>query len=182
MREAEVDLNINDGAICCNLTGKAQYVKGYIFRRTYEGEQIEINIQSPLSHDAIVVFDKVSMKNLEFPSVSEASRALGITTYRITKYLIQGSEYKNYLFRYKNPERKKDLPNKIGAFCQKTHKKIGKKINQINKITNQIIKTWDSAADAARFLTNERSSSTSSISSCLAGKRKTALGFKWKLV
>lgn len=182
MREAEKDLNVSDGSICLNLKGKVQRVKGYVFRRFYDGQKIEVNIKQPSFYDKIIVFDKNSETVLEFSSVSEASRILGIKIYRITKHLIQGSNYKNYIFKYKNPELKKDLPRMVNAFMSKIPQKRGKKIYQIDKTTDQIIKTWDSAADAVRFLTNGRSSNTSSISSCLAKKLKTALGFKWRLV
>lgn len=182
MREAEKDLNINDGSICSNLKGETQCVKDYVFRRDYNGKKIEINIKPPSHYDKIIVFCQNSQTVLEYPSVSEASRVLGITIYHITKHLIQGSKYKNYLFKYKHPELKKDLPEKTNAFLSKEKPiKRGKKILQLDKNTNEIIKTWDSAADAYRFLTEGRSADLCGISLCLTGKSKSAYGFKWRL-
>jgi hypothetical protein len=183
MREAEEDLNISDGAICSNLKGKSQFVKGYVFRNTYEGERIKINFKPNYHRDIVVAHDEGSKTISEYLSVSEASRVLGITIYHITKHLIQGSKYKNYVFKYKHPELKEDLPEKITSFLSKEKpRKRGKRICQIDRITNQIVNTWDSAADATRFFSEGKSSNSSCLSLCLTGRIKSAYGFKWKFV
>ncbi len=50
-----------------------------------------------------------------------------------------------------------------------------KSVHQIDKITNEIIHTWDSMSSVEK----EISIKESGISACCAGKRKTAGGFAW---
>lgn len=66
---------------------------------------------------------------------------------------------------------------------------VTKTIVQIDKKTNKILQTFDSIADAARFLfeNNECSGTSlsgvrSHISAVCKGKRKTAYGYKWQYV
>jgi hypothetical protein len=56
---------------------------------------------------------------------------------------------------------------------------LGKKINQIDLITNQIINTFDSISDAQREL---KVKCRMNISQVCCGKRKKAYGYKWAYV
>ena len=57
------------------------------------------------------------------------------------------------------------------SFCNK-------RVIQIDKITNEVIKIWDSIADAAEQVLGDRKNS--SISAACKGKYKSAGGFIWK--
>lgn len=54
--------------------------------------------------------------------------------------------------------------------------KSSKKIEQINKNTNEVIKVWDCARDVYR----ELGYNYTGISVCLNNKRPSAFGFKWR--
>lgn len=54
--------------------------------------------------------------------------------------------------------------------------KIKIKVDQINLVSGEIIKTWDSAADIERELGFRHAN----ISACCKGKKKTYKGFIWK--
>ncbi len=56
---------------------------------------------------------------------------------------------------------------------------LGKKIYQIDKITNQILNIFDSISYAIEYLGKNNSHN---ISNCCNGKRNTAYGYKWKFV
>ena len=58
---------------------------------------------------------------------------------------------------------------------------IGKKVQKIDKKTNEIIKTYNTISDALRDL-NLPTSPTSAISACCKGKTETSYGFKWQYV
>lgn len=53
-----------------------------------------------------------------------------------------------------------------------------RKVAQINKNNNQIIKIWDSQTDASK----ELNMCVTSIQNVCAGRNKTAGGYKWKYV
>jgi hypothetical protein len=52
----------------------------------------------------------------------------------------------------------------------------GKKINQINVKTGEVLKTFDSIAEAARAM---NVTSTSAIRGVISERKKTAYGYKW---
>jgi hypothetical protein len=54
-----------------------------------------------------------------------------------------------------------------------------KKIKQIDINTDELIKIWDSIADAAEFLTGNRKQGTRITAAC-KGKYKSAMGYKWE--
>ena len=53
---------------------------------------------------------------------------------------------------------------------------------QINKNTNEIIKEFDSAADAAEFLGKDRKNGGSQITAVCNGRKKSAYGYNWKKI
>lgn len=59
-------------------------------------------------------------------------------------------------------------------------KSFKRKILQIDKDTNVILNTFDSMADAARFLGKDPKNGGSQICSVCKGKKKTIYGYKWK--
>lgn len=63
-----------------------------------------------------------------------------------------------------------------GTRNQKTSRAIG----MYNKNTEELIRSFDSVSNAARFL--GKYESRNSISKCAKGKLKTAFGYKWKYI
>ncbi len=61
---------------------------------------------------------------------------------------------------------------------QASLEKLMKKVYQIDKNTNEIIKEWESMSEAQRFLNRK----SGPISRCCYGKQKIAFGFVWKFV
>ena len=61
-----------------------------------------------------------------------------------------------------------------------TKHSLAKKINQIDKDTNDVIKTHDSIADAIKHLGKPRNYMVHISEACNNPKRVTALGYKWK--
>jgi len=59
--------------------------------------------------------------------------------------------------------------------------RLFKKVNQLDPVSRQILKTWDSGQEAAEKLSGNKKQS-GSISSCAKGKygHKTAFGFAWE--
>ncbi len=78
------------------------------------------------------------------------------------------NQYNNY---YKNLEWTTPKEN--------TEYSLGRKVVMIDKMNNNIIKTFISMADAAKFLGMK---SCNNISACCNGKKETAHGYKWKLL
>ena len=74
-----------------------------------------------------------------------------------------------FIWRYEND------PIMKNNFVLPTHK-LSKPVNQIDMITGETIKTWNSVADINRELHYP----TSNISACCNNKQKTAYGYKWK--
>ena len=68
--------------------------------------------------------------------------------------------------------------------CGMYHEKKKKKINQIDKETSEVLKTWDSINDAARYLANgdlkQTKNNAGTISVCLQKKTLTSKGYKWE--
>lgn len=64
---------------------------------------------------------------------------------------------------------------------EKTWKDKQKPIQMFNKETFEFIKEFPSIAEACRFI-GKSVKYASTISKCAVGKRKTALGYKWKFV
>jgi len=74
-----------------------------------------------------------------------------------------------FIWRYENN------PIIENNFALPTHK-LSKPVNQIDPITDVVIKTWNSVADIYRELNYP----TSNISTCCNKKQKTAYGYKWE--
>lgn len=58
---------------------------------------------------------------------------------------------------------------------------ISKQVKQIDKVTNKVIRVFDSCADAVKTL-NKNYASKSNINACARGERKTAFGYKWEFI
>lgn len=108
-----------------------------------------------------------------FPSIAAAARELQCNEMTLFKCL-KGSHYAlNYLWSYTDEK----LPEKVTK-GQSTKKR---QINQYD-LNNNLLQTFNSAADAARAVrpnSNINSSSSSIIQVC-KGNRPTAYGYKWQ--
>jgi len=99
----------------------------------------------------------------------EKDRQNGIVPRRGRKYRVL-----NYKYIPPTPEtRKKMIEQSVLA--------TRKRIAQIDNITGEVIKIWNSLSEAALFFTPDKPYNTAGISHCLAGRLKTAFGFKWAL-
>lgn len=99
---------------------------------------------------------------------TEASRRFGVTDNSIRKWCAKydlPTSSKDYrLLIEENPNKGRTIP---------------KKIAQIDSVTNKVITTYDTIADAYKALKVKNSSH---ISAVCRGKRKTAYGYKWKYI
>ena len=97
---------------------------------------------------------------------------------------VSGNTIKNWCVAYGLPSRKQDLikwyNSKMGIEEQpieKIKKQIKKPVDQIDLKTGEIIHSFESVADAMRFLGLSKSSH---IIECCKGKLKQAYGYIWK--
>lgn len=105
----------------------------------------------------------------EFESVIEASEKTGILRTRISSVLSGCSKSAGgYIFVYKE-----NYPIKDISFYK--HNKKGKKVAQVNKETNKIIKVFDRISDAGK----ELGVNYKSIHKVVDNPKRTAYGFKW---
>lgn len=79
-------------------------------------------------------------------------------------------------WRENNPDKTKEINEKWRAAGQEATRK---KVQMINKDTDEILFTFNSLIEAAHFLGKN---SHTNISACANGKTKTAYGYKWKFV
>lgn len=89
----------------------------------------------------------------------------------------------------RNSSRKKNLPNDHKIKIREVCNQYKVPVKQIDKETGEVLKIWDSAKDAAEFLTGKRSKSNciSSVCNKYVTKKnrnlvKTAFGFKWEFL
>lgn len=122
-----------------------------------------------------------------FESVNEAARQVGAFASNISSSVREYVKCKNTMFvKSENNiqfalQMNKERREAKKTICAKIVKKsFSKQIYQINKETNQIIKKWNSASEAANGL----SVSKQNISACALGKKKyrSAGGYIWKYV
>jgi len=110
-------------------------------------------------------------------SLTDAANHLKIDKRRISHCLTKKAKTAaGFFWIYKDDY---DENNKIVKYeCKKP------KLNQIDIETNQIIKSWDSMADAARHFSNLNNTdyklTLSNMSQCIRKNIKTSQGYKWK--
>ena len=76
-----------------------------------------------------------------------------------------------YFWKYQNEEKN---------FKSEKIKNWKVKVCQIDKKTDKILNTFESAADAAEYLGKDRKNGGSMIISVCNGRKKTAYNYKWK--
>lgn len=79
-------------------------------------------------------------------------------------------------WRENNPDKTKEINKKWRAAGQEATRK---KVQMINKDTDEVLRIFDSLTEAAHYLNKNRHTN---ISACANGKTKTAYGYKWKFV
>lgn len=79
-------------------------------------------------------------------------------------------------WRENNPDKTKEINEKWRAAGQEATRK---KVQMINKDTDEVLHIFNSLTEAAHYLNKNRHTN---ISACANGKTKTAYGYKWKFV
>lgn len=79
-------------------------------------------------------------------------------------------------WRENNPDKTKEINEKWRKAGQEATRK---KVQMINKDTDEVLNIFDSLTDAAHYLNKNRHTN---ISACANGRTKTAYGYKWKFV
>lgn len=79
-------------------------------------------------------------------------------------------------WRENNPDKTKEINEKWRTAGQEATRK---KVQMINKDTDEVLRIFDSLTEAAHFFGKNRHTN---ISACANGKTKTAYGYKWKFV
>ena len=89
----------------------------------------------------------------------------------------------NEVVHHMDGDKRNNNPENLAVVTRSEHAKIhanvldkSKKVVQIEKQNGSVIKTWDSATEAAEFL----GIFNTGISMCCRGKLKTSGGFLWK--
>lgn len=98
-----------------------------------------------------------------------------ISESRIGKYIGENNSFYGKL----HSEESRKKMSISGA--KKDMSRFNKKVSQIDKITNEVIKIWDSIAEAAQEIIGDKTSGTR-ISAACKGKIKTAGGYIWKYI
>lgn len=168
IKEATISTGINPTCIGDCIRGRQKTAGGFIWKLKKESDKYKslktkpdnrrIN-QYSLNGDYIRTWDNID-------SICEN---YNITTRTLLNTLDGKSDYcKRFIWRYENDERE------ITPIIIKSY--VKKSILQIDKITNEIIREWESAMEANKILGINRCD----ISSCCSGSKKSAGGFKWK--
>lgn len=145
-----------------------------------------------INENGVIIRDnrKIKGNTRVYTSVNLTSSSHKSSPFRIHRligkyFLNDGEKYfydKNYVINHKD---KNKLNNNINNLQWITnHENIthgsGKKIAKLNKITNEIIKEYNSISEAFRELNKCESHSITHIANVCKGKNKSAYGFKWK--
>lgn len=107
-----------------------------------------------------------------YPSIGEAARSLGVDHTAITQALNGKNKTScGYYWQLKGENRN---------FKPCVPKRVKTPVHQLNKDTDEIIQTFNSAADAARALGRDGKNGGSQILAVCSGRKKSAFGYKWK--
>jgi len=119
----------------------------------------------------IVQFDLDGNFVKEWICISDACKVYGRGIQQSLKDHQKGY---NYQWRYKSDWNGES----IGVYRRKYRDGQGIAVNMLDKETNEIIKTFITATEAALFIANKSNAKTRVLDVC-KGKRKTAYGYKW---
>lgn len=138
------------------------YNNGY--NATEGGNESHIHMGTPIE-----LFDLDGNYVTEYPNITEAAKAIGVS--RSTIYgILKGDRLSTKNFQF----RKKGDTTPMTPYRNRQGGKLP--IYQCNKKSLEIIKEWESAADAGRQLGID----PSAITKVLKNKLKTAGGYVWK--
>jgi hypothetical protein len=160
--------------------GKEGTFKGKTFSEESKRKLSEANSKPILQFSTRGDFIK------EFRSAREAEKETGIK-YSLIKNC-SSTNYKKaktaggFVFLQKEDYKAMSEVERIDRFqnCLKRNSTDAVKIIQIDKKTGELIKTWDSISEAAKFLTGKKST-VGDISEAIK-RNGCSCGFKWKLV
>jgi group I intron endonuclease len=186
LSEASYKTKTNRLSITQNLIQKSKSAGGYMWKYVDDtnkhlkiGDFIDIEQYSKKTTGKIV--HQINKDNRiilnKFPSAMEAGRILNVNPHNIQSCCINiRKSAGGYMWKYVD-DTNKHL--KIGDFIdieQYKPQKRGKNIIQLDKKTNNVLKTFESLHQAA----NETNTQICSISLCCNGKLKSAGGYIWK--
>ena len=110
----------------------------------------------------------------QFSSIQEAADEMNVNHAAINMAL-NGTHKTSagYYWRYVGSDK---------TFSTEKIKQWKTKIAQLDYKTEEILKEFESAADAASYLGKDRKNGGSSISAVCSGRKKSAFGYKWKKI
>ena len=109
-----------------------------------------------------------------FNSVQDAADAMHVNRSAITMALTgRHKSCANYYWKYADEEK---------VFPAVMPKQWKTAVQQINRITGEVIQEFSSAADAAEALGKDRKNGGSQISAVCSGRKPTAYGYIWKKI
>lgn len=156
-----------------NMVQTAKNIKcslGTVRRVLHEFGIDKIELQENKPVEAI---DPLTLQTIQkYSSIQEAADNLHINRNGIRMAL--NGEHKSaggYFWKYQNEDK---------IFIAAPVKTWKTKVQQIDRNTKEILREFDSAADAAEFLGKDRKNGGSQISAVCNGRKKTAYGYIWK--
>lgn len=111
-----------------------------------------------------------------YTSIEEAAIEMGVT-HNAIKYAADGKNKSSCGYYWKYQEDK----DKIFQIAP-INKNRGAKVAQLNYYTEEILREFDSIADAAEFLGKDRKNGGTTITAVCRGRKKSAYGYKWKYI
>lgn len=162
------------------------YIKTQSMNQTAKNFSCHINtVRNVLKEYGIEHFNYQKAKNIDcidtktlkiiktFYSIQEAADEMNVERNAI-KMALEGIHKTSagYYWKYSDE-------NKIFTPIEKI-KKWKTKVFQIDKTNNQILNTFESAADAAEYLGKDRKNGGSQITAVCNGRKKSAYGYIWK--
>ena len=166
---AEKELGISSSAIyaCCN--GRLKSVCGFIWRFHKDADEVQRyknDAHRGIKQIELGTFNVINV----FDMISTASSITGISASSISQCCLKNLKTAGgYIWRYVDDESEIDP----SIYKPKT---TGKYVKQIDKNTNEIICIFRSLTEAS----NATNTAHCNISNCLAGRKKSAGGFKWE--
>jgi predicted transcriptional regulator len=135
--------------------------------RSFDKEQIEKMRISNTVRVSVLITNTETGNKLEFPSMTEAGKYLGISRHRVKRYLLKNTPYKEYTIYTKNPDL--SLKNENTRVAQQA-------VLLTNKETGDI-KEFCSMVDAAKYLNISRKALRNYLDEIVKTGSKTIKGF-----
>lgn len=177
VKDAANSLGKETGHISSACLGNRETAYGYkwMFESKFNNELPKILIEDVVTKDHS---KKVAQYDLEgnfiktFKSTAEASRITGVEQSNIST-VARGLRSYTGKFQWAYLD-KNDYPEKAKVVISEN---VPKRVHQIDKLTMEILKVFESVGEAAKMVNGNQSN----ISACINGRKKSAYGFLWVL-